>query len=179
MTMTHMDGCLFRVPFLGLKGSRKRKPKPFVGSACLCAPAKARAQQTRREVQKWIASGKWVLASKQKRTQSVAKFHLAAQKTGVPKMGCPGKWKHGPKPAVCPSDRLILSHAHLSFRWFGLVDWRFGGGFPLSLLKSQRFKSPSHQSQAPYKGVSGTCLGFDTRSKPLVQKQSLLTFKTI
>ena len=26
------------------------------------------------------------------------------------KMGCPGNWKHGPKPAVCPSDRLILSH---------------------------------------------------------------------
>ena len=25
------------------------------------------------------------------------------------KMGCPGKWKHGPKPAVCPSC-LILSH---------------------------------------------------------------------
>ena len=28
------------------------------------------------------------------------------------KMGCPGKWKHGPKPAVCPSC-LILSHTHI------------------------------------------------------------------
>ena len=28
------------------------------------------------------------------------------------KMACPGKWKHGPKPAVCPSC-LILSHTHL------------------------------------------------------------------
>ena len=27
-------------------------------------------------------------------------------------MGCPGEWKHGPKPAVCPSW-LILSHTHL------------------------------------------------------------------
>ena len=34
-----------------------------------------------------------------------------AQKTGT-KMGCPGKWKHGPKPAVCPSY-LILSHTHM------------------------------------------------------------------
>ena len=32
-----------------------------------------------------------------------------AQKTGIP--NCPGKWKHGPKPAVCPSC-LILSHTH-------------------------------------------------------------------
>ena len=38
--------------------------------------------------------------------------HMAvAQKTGT-KMGCPGKWKHGPKPAVCPSW-LILSHSHI------------------------------------------------------------------
>ena len=42
-----------------------------------------------------------------------------AQKTGT-KMGCPGKWKHGPKPAVCPSDRLILSHSHMSVVWFAL-----------------------------------------------------------
>ena len=28
-------------------------------------------------------------------------------------MGCPGKWKHGPKPAVCPSDRSILSHTQM------------------------------------------------------------------
>ena len=28
-------------------------------------------------------------------------------------MGCPiGKWKHGPKPAVCPPSWLILSHKH-------------------------------------------------------------------
>ena len=27
------------------------------------------------------------------------------------KMACPGKWKHGPKPAVCLSC-LILSHTH-------------------------------------------------------------------
>ena len=27
--------------------------------------------------------------------------------------GCPGKRKHGPRPAVCPSDRLILSHTQL------------------------------------------------------------------
>ena len=39
--------------------------------------------------------------------------HLAvAQKTSTT-MACPGKWKHGTKPAVCPSDRLILSHTHL------------------------------------------------------------------
>ena len=39
--------------------------------------------------------------------------HMAvAQKTGT-KMGWPGKWKHGPKPAVCPSW-LILSHTHIS-----------------------------------------------------------------
>ena len=35
-----------------------------------------------------------------------------AQNTGA-NMACPGKWKHGPKPVVCPSDRLILSHTHL------------------------------------------------------------------
>ena len=28
------------------------------------------------------------------------------------KMGCPGEWKHGPKPAVCPSY-LILSHTQV------------------------------------------------------------------
>ena len=40
-----------------------------------------------------------------------------AQKAGVPKSN-PGKWKHGPKPAVCPSW-LILSHAHMvGFRRF-------------------------------------------------------------
>ena len=40
--------------------------------------------------------------------------HVAvAQKTRNSKMGCPGKWKHGPKPAVCPSC-LILSHTHMS-----------------------------------------------------------------
>ena len=33
----------------------------------------------------------------------------------VPKWN-PGKWKHGPKPAVCPSS-LILSHSHLSAWW--------------------------------------------------------------
>ena len=43
----------------------------------------------------------------------LTKLHLAvAQKTGS-KMACPGKWKHGPQPAVCPSDRFILSHTHL------------------------------------------------------------------
>ena len=26
--------------------------------------------------------------------------HLAAQKTGIPKMGCPIKWTHGPTPAL-------------------------------------------------------------------------------
>ena len=35
-------------------------------------------------------------------------------KKPVPKMGCPGKWKHGQKPAVCPSDRFILSHTQMS-----------------------------------------------------------------
>ena len=34
-----------------------------------------------------------------------------AQKTGIRKWN-PGKWKHGPKPAVCPSC-LILSHTHM------------------------------------------------------------------
>ena len=29
-------------------------------------------------------------------------------------------WKHGPKPAVCPSDRLILSHTHVALRVFGV-----------------------------------------------------------
>ena len=38
-----------------------------------------------------------------------------AQKTGT-KMGCPGKWKHGPKPAVCPPC-LILSHTQLTSSW--------------------------------------------------------------
>ena len=38
--------------------------------------------------------------------------HMAvAQKTGT-KIGCPGKWKHGPRPAVCPSC-LISSHSHI------------------------------------------------------------------
>ena len=40
------------------------------------------------------------------------------QKTEITKMGCPGKWKHGPKPAVCPSDRFILSHTHVNW-WEG------------------------------------------------------------
>ena len=41
------------------------------------------------------------------------------------KMGCPDKWKHGPKPAVCPS-RLILSHTHMcSVR--GRGQMRVGG----------------------------------------------------
>ena len=31
------------------------------------------------------------------------------------KLGCPGKWTHGPKPAVCPSC-VILSHTHLGRR---------------------------------------------------------------
>ena len=35
---------------------------------------------------------------------------LWLKKAGQPKMGCPGKWKHGPKPAVCPSC-LIWSHS--------------------------------------------------------------------
>ena len=34
-----------------------------------------------------------------------------AQKTGTKKE--PGKWKHGPKPAVCPSY-LALSHTHIT-----------------------------------------------------------------
>ena len=34
-----------------------------------------------------------------------------AQKTGT-KMACPGEWKHGANPAVCPFS-LILSHTHL------------------------------------------------------------------
>ena len=38
-----------------------------------------------------------------------------AQKTGT----CPGKWKNGPKPAVCPSDRSILSHTQISARLLG------------------------------------------------------------
>ena len=38
-----------------------------------------------------------------------------AQKTGIPKWNPIGKWKHGPRPAVCPSDRLILSHARCFF----------------------------------------------------------------
>ena len=33
-------------------------------------------------------------------------------KNPVPKMGCPGKWKHGPKPAVC-RPCFILSHTHI------------------------------------------------------------------
>ena len=27
------------------------------------------------------------------------RYLAVAQETGIPKMGCPGKWKHGPKPA--------------------------------------------------------------------------------
>ena len=39
--------------------------------------------------------------------------HLAvAQKNATHNGANPGKWKHGPKPAVCPSG-LVLSHAHL------------------------------------------------------------------
>ena len=45
-------------------------------------------------------------------SQTYMYIHMAAPKTGT-KMGCPGKWKHGPKPAVCPSDHLILSHSHI------------------------------------------------------------------
>ena len=38
-------------------------------------------------------------------------IHLAVpQHTGIPQWK-PGQWKHGPKPAVCPSC-LILSHTH-------------------------------------------------------------------
>ena len=44
----------------------------------------------------------------------VSPLHLAvAQKKRNSKMGCPGKWKHGPKPAVCPSC-LILSQTHFT-----------------------------------------------------------------
>ena len=43
-----------------------------------------------------------------------------AQKTGIPKWN-PGKWKHGPKPAVCPC-LLILSHTSMG----GYGD---GGGY--------------------------------------------------
>ena len=40
--------------------------------------------------------------------------HLAVAQKTFTNMGCPiGKWKHGPKPAVCPSS-AILSHTHLS-----------------------------------------------------------------
>ena len=46
------------------------------------------------------------------------------------KMACPGKRKHGPKPAVCPSDRLILSHTQMDFResvsCFCGEGWAFG-----------------------------------------------------
>ena len=40
-------------------------------------------------------------------------------KKPVPKWVAPGKWKHGPKPAVCPSDRLILSDTHFVHRPYG------------------------------------------------------------
>ena len=43
---------------------------------------------------------------------TICRNYLAvAQKTGA-KMGCPGKWTHGPKPAVCPSS-FILSHIQI------------------------------------------------------------------
>ena len=42
------------------------------------------------------------------------RHHMAvAPKTRIPTWN-PGKCKHGPKPAVCPSDRLIFSHAQFS-----------------------------------------------------------------
>ena len=42
----------------------------------------------------------------------VASYMAVAPKTGIPKWN-PGKWKHGPTPAVCPSC-LILSHPHIA-----------------------------------------------------------------
>ena len=53
-----------------------------------------------------------------------------AQETD-PKMGCPGKWKHGPKPAVCLC--LILNHTQMlregkakgkanDLSWFGCLS---------------------------------------------------------
>ena len=65
------------------------------------------------------------------------------------KMACPGKWKHGPSPAVCPSC-FILSHAHFvgdcsfreihpSFRIFG-ASWRAASW--ASLEGSSRFSWP-------------------------------------
>ena len=59
-----------------------------------------------------------------------------AQKTGIPKMACPGKRKHGPKPESNPSC-LILSHSQgsTSATWGPQCFW----GAPL-------------QTSAPKKG---------------------------
>ena len=47
---------------------------------------------------------------------------VVQKKTRNSKMGCPeGKWKHGPKSAVCPSC-LILSHTQMGFGDF-TVSW--------------------------------------------------------
>ena len=51
-----------------------------------------------------------------------------AQKTGIPKWN-PGKWKHGPTPAVCPSC-LILSHTHKDKKQLGAHCGPCQGGLP-------------------------------------------------
>ena len=57
-----------------------------------------------------------------------------AQKTGIPKWN-PGKWTHGPKPAVCPSC-LILSHSQIATGDPGGPNWRMGIGIGLLSRKA-------------------------------------------
>ena len=58
-----------------------------------------------------------------KASDSNPKGHGCGSRNRNSKMGYPGKWKHRPKPAVCPSDRL----SHTQIRCFTRPSLTFLG----------------------------------------------------
>ena len=127
---------------MGRPGKSKHGPKPAVCPSCLILSHThlQNSQMIYGEVILFRLLLFWI------KPLLVAAWLLRIQKTGA-KMGCPGKWKHGPKPAVCPSC-LILSHTHLqnSQMIYGevilFVCCCFGSSHCLLLLGCCEFKKP-------------------------------------
>ena len=69
----------------------------------------------------------------------------------------PGKWKHGPKPAVCPC--LILSHTHMKDAWLW-PEIRWTRSF---LSVRTRVPSPSSSAASGHWSSRRDCRGFRLR----------------
>ena len=88
---------------------------------------------------------------------------LLQKKRAGSNMGCPiGKWKHGPTPAVCPSDRLILKPQPNGWRQ-GILPLYVAGLYLRSPFISSGFHFPE---PCQTMGFNSTCFNSTCFTKP-------------